>query len=119
MPGDHQGANASVALGVIHQLRRQGFLVPDEAIVRGLERAFMPGRIEELKPGLVADGAHNTASVEVLARWLAQRPRPSSRILLWGMGTSRDRVACIKPPCAARRRGRDHTLRPSKGLGAC
>ena len=95
MPGDHQGANASVALGVIHQLRRQGFLVPDEAIVRGLERAFMPGRIEELKPGLVADGAHNTASVEVLARWLAQRPRPSSRILLWGMGTSRDPVACI------------------------
>jgi len=96
MNGAHQGANATVALGVLHQLRRQGFLIPDEAIVSGLQRAFLPGRIEELLPGLVLDGSHNAASVKVLAKWLEQRPRPQSRILLWGMGTSREPAKCIQ-----------------------
>jgi dihydrofolate synthase/folylpolyglutamate synthase len=96
MNGAHQGANATVALGVLHQLRRQGFLIPDEAIVSGLQRAFLPGRIEEPRPGLVLDGAHNPDSVEVLAKWLATRPRPESRILLWGMGTGRDPAKCIE-----------------------
>jgi dihydrofolate synthase / folylpolyglutamate synthase len=96
LQGAHQGANATVALGVLHQLRRQGFLIPDEAIKSGLQRAFMPGRIEELRPGLILDGAHNAASVEVLAKWLVSRPRPESRILLWGMGEGRDPVKCIE-----------------------
>lgn len=96
MQGAHQGANATVALGVLHQLRRQGFLIPDEAIVSGLQRAFVPGRIEEIRPGLILDGAHNVASVEALAKWLGNRPRPASRILLWGMGEGRDPVKCIQ-----------------------
>ncbi len=95
--GDHQGANASVALGVLHQLRRQGFPVDDEAIRRGFARAWLPGRLEEPLPGLIVDGAHNADATRALARYLAARPRPSSRILLWGMGEGRDPYTVVEP----------------------
>ncbi len=97
LEGDHQGANALVALGILHQLRRQGFLLPDDAIRRGFEAAYLPGRLEELRPGLVVDGAHNAEGARVLAAWLAARPRPKSRILLLGMGAGRDPVQVLEP----------------------
>jgi dihydrofolate synthase/folylpolyglutamate synthase len=97
MPGDHQGANAMVAVGVLHALRRQGFHIPDEAIRSGLERARIGGRIEELRPGLWVDGAHNPDGTKALSAWLATRPRPKNRILLFGMGQDRDPVDVITP----------------------
>lgn len=97
MRGVHQGANASVAVGILHQLRRSGFLIPDEAIARGLSRAVIAGRIETLRPGLVVDGAHNPDGTRALAAWLAEQPRPASRILLFGMGQDRDPVRVIEP----------------------
>ncbi|MBT3218569.1 MAG: bifunctional folylpolyglutamate synthase/dihydrofolate synthase, partial [Proteobacteria bacterium] len=42
--GDHQAANATVALGVLHMLRKQGFLLTDDNIRRGFAKAFLPGR---------------------------------------------------------------------------
>lgn len=95
--GSHQGSNALVALGVLHQLRQRGFLIPDEAIRAGFAEAFVAGRIEEVAPGLFADGAHNPDGSRALAAWLADRPRPSSRILLFGMGEDRDPLQVIAP----------------------
>lgn len=97
LQGPHQGANASVALGILHLLRRQGFPVPDEAITKGFSTAWLPGRLEELRPGLIIDGAHNEAGVTALARWLSKRPRPEVRILLWGMGEGRDPLPIVAP----------------------
>lgn len=97
LKGHHQAENALVAIGVLHFLVRSGFAIQEEHIVDGLSRAFIPGRIEELRPGLVVDGAHNSASVQALVQWLKDTPRPSSRILLWGMGSGRDPVALLKP----------------------
>lgn len=95
--GRHQGANAVVALGLLHQLRNQGFPVPDDAIMSGFARAWMPGRLEELRPGLWVDGAHNRAGTEALARFLSKRERPPLRILLWGMGVGRDPLDIVEP----------------------
>lgn len=97
LQGQHQGGNASVALGLLHALRLQGFPVPDEAIVSGLSRAWMPGRLEELRPGLIVDGAHNRAGTEALAKWLSKRERPRLRILLWGMGHEREPLPLVEP----------------------
>jgi len=97
LEGEHQGANASVAIGVLHQLREQGFPVDDEAIRRGLRKAWLPGRLEEVAPGIFVDGAHNLAATEALSRWLARRPRPGCRILLFGMGEGRDALAIAQP----------------------
>ncbi|MEZ4316035.1 MAG: folylpolyglutamate synthase/dihydrofolate synthase family protein [Myxococcota bacterium] len=97
LQGEHQGANASVALGVLHQLRNQGFPVDDDAIRRGLEGAWIPGRLEEVAPGVWVDGAHNRAGTEALAKWLSRRPRPDVRILLFGMGEGRDPIDIAQP----------------------
>lgn len=97
LQGPHQGANALVALGVLHQLRRQGFLVSEEAIREGFAEAFVPVRLERLAPGLVVDGAHNADGARALAAWLAGQPRPRTRILLFGAGADRDPVTLIEP----------------------
>lgn len=95
--GAHQGANASVAVGVLHQLRRVGFAVADDAIVAGLSRARVAGRIEEVRPGVFLDGAHNPDGTVALAAWLSTRPRPARRILLFGMGVDREPRALLTP----------------------
>ncbi len=97
LQGEHQGNNALVALGVLHVLRRQGFVIPDDAIRDGFGRATLEGRLETPMPGLVIDGAHNEDGAKVLARWLATRPRPKNRILLLGMGRERDPLTVVGP----------------------
>lgn len=97
MEGPHQGANALVALGVLHQLRTRGFLIPDEALRKGLETGRLPGRMERLRPGLLVDGAHNLDGANALAAYLATQPRPKSRILLLGMGIERDPAQFVAP----------------------
>jgi dihydrofolate synthase/folylpolyglutamate synthase len=97
MRGLHQGTNALVALGVLHQLRKQGFHVPDEALKAGLQKAMLGGRLETLLPGLIVDGAHNEEGATALAAWLASQPRPKNRILVLGMGIERDPAKFVKP----------------------
>jgi dihydrofolate synthase / folylpolyglutamate synthase len=96
--GDHQAANATVALGVLHMLRKQGFLLTDDNIRLGFAKAFLPGRLEVPLPALVLDGAHNIDGTTALANWLQKyRPKPKLRILLWGMGRQRDPMKTILP----------------------
>jgi dihydrofolate synthase/folylpolyglutamate synthase len=97
MEGVHQGLNAMVAVGALVQLRAQGFVIGDDAIARGLETAHVPVRLEQLLPGLYADGAHNPDGTRALAAWLEKRPRTGTRILLFGMGIDRDPLQVVRP----------------------
>jgi dihydrofolate synthase/folylpolyglutamate synthase len=97
MEGAHQGANAAVAVGMLHQLAAQGFAVPEAAVRSGLARARVGARVERLRPGLILDGAHNPEGTAALAAWLAEQPRPARRILLFGMGEGRDPRAILAP----------------------
>ncbi|MBA2321269.1 MAG: bifunctional folylpolyglutamate synthase/dihydrofolate synthase, partial [Deltaproteobacteria bacterium] len=97
LDGQHQGGNALVALGILVQLRQQGLLVPDEAIRKGLESAYIGGRLEVLAPGLLVDGAHNEDGAKALAAWLQANPKKGTRILLFGMGNGRDPASVLKP----------------------
>ena len=97
LAGEHQAANAMVAVGVIHRLREQGFVIEDAAIEEGLATAFIAGRLEELRPGLILDGAHNPDGSAMLARWLAKRERPERRVLVLGMGRRREPRSVVAP----------------------
>lgn len=97
LPGQHQAGNAMVALGVIHQLRRQGFAIDDAAIVAGLERASVPVRLEWLRPDLLADGAHNPDAARALAEFVGRETSSTGRILLLGMGRDRDPRPFVEP----------------------
>lgn len=70
--GEHQIANAAVALATAVELRRQGWLLPESALRAGLANTLLSGRVELIseKPHVVLDVAHNVASVEALVETL-------------------------------------------------
>ncbi|MEN9787108.1 MAG: Bifunctional protein FolC: Folylpolyglutamate synthase and Dihydrofolate synthase [Pseudomonadota bacterium] len=93
LEGDHQVANAAVALRLVDVL--PAHLRPSEPAIRaGLRLARNRGRLERLAPDLVVDGAHNADGAAVLAAWLAARPR-AHRVLVLGAGGDKDVRAVV------------------------
>lgn len=83
--GEHQGANAAVALAAIDQLRSQGWSVPEPAVRRGLAEVRWPARIEVVgrRPTVILDSAHNVASVAALVKTLEESFAARRRLLVF------------------------------------
>ena len=66
--GKHQLDNAAAAVAALESLMEQGHSIPRGAIQRGFESVVWPCRMEVLgrDPLVIADGAHNDDSVNVL-----------------------------------------------------
>lgn len=62
--GEHQVINAATAIEVIFAMRRQGIIVSDDSIKRGLLHTTWPGRMSVMRknPYVIVDGAHNEAA---------------------------------------------------------
>jgi dihydrofolate synthase/folylpolyglutamate synthase len=92
--GEHQAANAAVAIAAVEALREQGVNIPDEAVRRGLAEVHWPARLEIVgrRPLRLLDCAHNVASARALMdAVLANFPlAPGARRLLVFAG-SRDK----------------------------
>jgi dihydrofolate synthase/folylpolyglutamate synthase len=73
--GDHQRANASVAVRVLETLEAGGVEVPPAAVLAGLSRVRWPGRLELIRlndgRALLMDAAHNPDGAIALARHLS------------------------------------------------
>lgn len=74
MLGRHQAENAATAVGVADALRSRGHPISDRAVVEGMARARVLGRLEVMgqRPLVVADGAHNAESAGALAAALRE-----------------------------------------------
>lgn len=59
--GRVQGDNAALALTALKTLIPN---IPLSVLKEGIQKASIPGRLEEIAPGIVIDGAHTGASVE-------------------------------------------------------
>lgn len=70
--GRHQVVNATTAAAMAESLRAFGFIIPDEAIAKGLETAEHRGRLElwDGRPPILFDGAHNPAAARALRDYL-------------------------------------------------
>ncbi len=72
MSGAFQIANAEVAIAAVQALCSRGIGAPEDAILRGLAGARLPGRLERmpstLEPAVWLDGAHNADKMAALAR---------------------------------------------------
>lgn len=70
--GEHQAANATLAVAAVERLREAGLSIRDEDVVAALAEVRWPARIEVVRrsPLVVLDCAHNTASADALARTL-------------------------------------------------
>ena len=89
--GDHQAANAATAIAALRQLSRRGFDISTDAIRRGLLQTRCHARIELVHrhPDVIADVAHNVASIEALVDVIRREFPGGKRILLFA--TSRDK----------------------------
>ena len=66
MPGQHQRANASLALMTTLLLKGRFPRVTTDIILSALSTSCWLGRTEFIRPNLMIDGAHNNESVQVL-----------------------------------------------------
>jgi dihydrofolate synthase/folylpolyglutamate synthase len=87
--GEHQAANAAVAVACVELLRAGGWHVGDAAVAAGLAEVDWPARLEVVgrRPLVVLDCAHNVASAHALAETLRES-FPSGRRLLVFAGSS-------------------------------
>jgi dihydrofolate synthase/folylpolyglutamate synthase len=83
--GEHQAANAAVAVACVEELREQGWRIDDDAVASGLADVRWPARMEIVgrKPFIVLDCAHNVASVEALVETLLSSFPPARRWLIF------------------------------------
>jgi dihydrofolate synthase/folylpolyglutamate synthase len=90
--GEHQAANAAVAVAGIEQLRAAGWRIPDAAVAAGLAQVRWPARLEVLnhRPVVVLDCAHNVASAEALAQTLEVSFPPARRLLVFASSNDKD-----------------------------
>ncbi|MEW8985512.1 MAG: folylpolyglutamate synthase/dihydrofolate synthase family protein [Bacillus sp. (in: firmicutes)] len=76
MLGQHQLDNAALAV-MASQILSQlyAFLIDENQIRAGLERAYWPGRFEliSVQPTIIIDGAHNQEGIDALASELTKR----------------------------------------------
>ncbi|HXD73134.1 MAG TPA: folylpolyglutamate synthase/dihydrofolate synthase family protein [Vicinamibacterales bacterium] len=87
--GEHQKANARVAIGVLEALERTGVAIGRDAIVDGLADVRWPGRLEhrQLSGGreIVLDAAHNPAGARALASYLRTLGGPKPTLVFAAM----------------------------------
>ena len=81
MLGEHQAANAAVAVAAIRELQRAGTAVGESAIREGLARAWLPARVEVMAhdPVVIIDSAHNVASMDALLATIYESFPPGPR----------------------------------------
>lgn len=87
--GRHQLENAALAITLAEILRRDGFEIPSEAIISGLETAFHSGRLEFVD-GILLDGAHNADGAQVLKDFLTEFFPNSEITLIFAAMTDKD-----------------------------
>jgi dihydrofolate synthase / folylpolyglutamate synthase len=89
--GRHQIDNAVVAVSLSELLGESGFPISRDAIVRGLETANHPGRLElwDSDPPVLFDGAHNPAAARALRDYLDQSVKSPVTMIFGAMKEKR------------------------------
>jgi dihydrofolate synthase/folylpolyglutamate synthase len=94
LAGEHQAANAFVAVALLEALDDAGLHVDRRAVETGLGEARWPGRLDRvtLPDGRRAllDAAHNAAGARALAAWLARRAPGARPPLVFAAARDKD-----------------------------
>jgi dihydrofolate synthase/folylpolyglutamate synthase len=96
--GRHQRDNAAVAIRIAESLS-----IPRDAIVKGIETAQHPGRLELIpgEPPILLDGAHNPAGAKALRDYLIEFGRRPLTLVFGAMRDKKlDRIGEILFPLA-------------------
>ncbi len=87
LKGDHQLANAAIALCAAELLSSLGFGIDQKEFYAGLSQVTWPGRLEIVreKPVVILDGAHNVDGIRALAGFLTSQFPGRRRLLIFGV----------------------------------
>jgi dihydrofolate synthase/folylpolyglutamate synthase len=90
--GQHQAANAAVAIAVVEELRSAGLHISDQAVANGLRDIDWPARLEVVgrRPLVVLDCAHNVASAQAFVETLEQSFPVGARQLILAVSSDKD-----------------------------
>lgn len=90
--GRHQVNNAALAIAMAEVLKRQGLRLDPEALVRGLQEAEWPGRLQvlQVKPLVFLDGAHNLEGARSLRLSLLEVLEGRRLFLVFGVLNDKD-----------------------------
>ncbi len=90
--GEHQMANAALAVGLVEGLSFHGVNLKACAIRQGVYNAVWPGRCELIQknPLIILDGAQNLASADVLKKAIRDNFRYDKLILVLGISSDKD-----------------------------
>jgi dihydrofolate synthase/folylpolyglutamate synthase len=80
----YQTQNSALAISCIEELKNTGALVSYDDIRMGLSGAMWPCRMEEIRPGFIVDGAHNTDGMEAFLTSARDIDTKGRKILLFG-----------------------------------
>jgi len=104
--GEHQAANAAVAVEAVEILKNKGLRINESHIRDGLSNTRWPGRLEVLNkdPVFLIDGAHNPEGAMVLRDALNKYFPDKEKIFIIGMLKDKDYKAVIETiaPIASR-----------------
>lgn len=91
LAGEHQITNAALALAAVDWVSREAASLDEAAVARGLSELRWPLRIEVLgtAPLVVADAAHNSASMTALVQTLQTAPA-RQRIAVFSASRDKD-----------------------------
>lgn len=81
----YQTENASLAVAAAQELMRTDERITPDAVKEGLFRAYWPGRMEEVLPGVYMDGAHNEDGIEAFLQTVKAGRCTGKRSLLFGV----------------------------------
>jgi len=82
--GDYQVLNACNALMTVEVLKKQGVFISDKAVLEGLEKAYIRGRMHIImrKPLFILDGAHNIGGADFLNIFLQRLKTGNKKITI-------------------------------------
>ncbi len=92
LQGEHQASNCGLALAAVDALKSCGFDCPEDRMTAGLGKTRAPGRMQLLseRPRILADGAHNPASMNALMRCVGAHVPYDSMVCIFGCCADKD-----------------------------
>ena len=98
LKGQWQQFNAGVAVKVMDIVSKQGYVITDEHISKGLMNTKWPGRFEKISdnPLVIIDGAHNPDAAKSLRATLDMEYKDTKFVYIMGVLGDKDYAEVIK-----------------------
>ena len=102
MSGRFQTENGAEAVAAVRELIRQGYIIEESAITRGLLKAVLPGRFQVIQnenPIVLIDGAHNPGAAFRLKENIIFLLREYHIIFIMGIFADKDYEKVVEITC--------------------